>query len=83
MTNVVPLKPRGMGREAALARETAALVGDLVGLMDQIRAVAERSANLTHPPAKIERTVQSLLDAVSALEHATETLTDEGAYTPF
>ena len=86
MTNVVPLKPRGQQHAplpAAVARDTAALVADLVDLAEQIRVTSERAAALAHPGLRVERTVQCVLDAVTAIERAADALTDNGEYLPF
>jgi hypothetical protein len=87
MSNVVPLKPRGSegGRsEAAVAaRETSALVSDLVDIMAGLKAASGRASTLPRPAIEIEQAIQLLLDAVACVERAAETLTDDGEYMPF
>jgi len=38
---------------------------------------------LPNEPLDVERTLQALMDAISAIEHATEVLTCHGERTPF
>jgi hypothetical protein len=85
MSNVVPLRPRGSGpgEPAPGGRDTAALVSDLVDLVEGLRTASGRAAALQRPGLEAERTIQLLLDAVTAVERAAETLTDNGEYTPF
>jgi hypothetical protein len=86
MTNVVPFQSRGSGiarGEAAMARNTAALVADLVAVAEQIRTASEAASHLPYPSLRIERTVQSLLDAITAVERAAAALTNDGEHLPF
>ena len=86
MTNVVPFQNRtsGLARsEAAQARDTAALINDLVGIAEQIRGASSGASSLPYPALRIERAVQSLLDAITAIEQAAHTLADEGECLPF
>ena len=81
LSNVVPLRPRPPA--AAGGRETASLVSDLVAVIAQLRDASARSAGLARPAIEVERTVQLLLDAVTAVESAVDVATDGGALTPF
>ena len=87
MTNVIPLvirSERDPPRDAvAAARTTASVVADLVGLVAQIKEIMGSVLSLPDEAQEVERTVQALLDAISAIEHATEVLTRHGERTPF
>ena len=80
MTNVVPFQSRPAGTRhlgAATARDTGALIADLVAIAERIRTAGEDASGLPYPRLQIERTVQSLLDAISAVEQAAGTLTND------
>lgn len=72
MTNVVPLRLRALPDHAALAREADAAAAELMALVDELRAISGRVAALRQPGLPVERTVQHLLDAVTAVERAAE-----------
>ena len=87
MSNVVPLLARA-GINPALnaaspARTTASVVADLVSMVEEIRGLSERELPLPYDAREVERTLQALLDAISAIEHATEVLAQHGERTPF
>jgi hypothetical protein len=67
----------------ATAHTTASVVADLVSTVKQIRDISERVLPLPYDARDVERTIQALLDAVSAIEHATNVLTKHGERTPF
>jgi hypothetical protein len=87
MTNVLPFVSRAQAGSAAdpapAARTTASVVTDLVSVVAQIRDISGRILPLPHEPREVERTLQALMDAVSAIAHATEVLTCHGERTPF
>ena len=87
MTNVVPFVSRAHAGPAAnpavAARATASVVADLVDVVAEIREISGRVLPLPNSASEIERTLQALLDAISAIEHATEVLTQYGERTPF
>jgi hypothetical protein len=68
---------------ASVARTTASVVADLVSVVEQVKAISGRVLPLPSEPQEVERTLQALLDAISALEHATDVLTHHGERTPF
>ncbi len=69
MSNVLPFRPRPA--VATLARcEVVAVAGDLLTLLEQLEDVSARAACHRPPPIEVERTVQHLLDAISAVERA-------------
>jgi hypothetical protein len=78
MTNVVELRPGRPGDPTAAAalRSDAVLVGLLNGMIERIEGVGAQVALLNRSPLQIERTVQALLDAATALEQAADMLTD-------
>ena len=80
MTNVVPLRPGawpdGQGVTTTAARDATALVGLLTCLTEQIEGAGARVALLDRPALQIERVIQALFDATSALEQATDVLVE-------
>ena len=87
MSNVVPFLARA-GINPALnaaspARTTASVVADLVSTVEAIQAISERVLPLPYDAREVERTLHALLDAISAIEHATEVLTQHDERTPF
>jgi len=93
MANVIPFVSRAdphprpapavVADPVATARTTASVVDDLVGLVAEIKAISGRVLPLPYEAREVERTLQALLDAISAIEHATCVLTSEGERTPF
>jgi len=87
MTNVIPFAVRAEINPAldaaSMARTTAAVVADLVSMVEEIRDISERVLPLPYDAREVERTLQALLDAISAIEHATNVLTQHGERTPF
>ena len=87
MTNVIPFVSRAQAGSAAdpaaAARTTASVVADLVSVVAEIRDISGRILPLPHDPREVERTFQALMDAISAVEHATDVLTCHGERTPF
>ena len=87
MSNVIPFVVRA-GINPALdaasrARTTTSVVADLVSMVEEIRGLSERVLPLPYDAREVERTIQALLDAISAIEHATSVLTQHGERTPF
>jgi hypothetical protein len=87
MLNVIPFLVRA-GINPALdaastARTTASVVAELMSMVEEIRGLSERVLPLPYDAREVERTLQALLDAISAIEHATEVLTQHGERTPF
>ncbi|MCJ2073553.1 hypothetical protein MKK75_33005 [Methylobacterium sp. J-030] len=69
MSNVLPFRPRPS--VARLARcEVVTVAGDLLELLERLEDVSARAAAMGRPAREVERTVQHLLDAVSAVERA-------------
>ncbi|MFE1601699.1 hypothetical protein [Methylobacterium sp. ID0610] len=81
MSNVIPLRVRPAPDVSA--RETAAVVSDLVAIAEQLHDIGARTATLGRPLTETERTVQMLLDAVTSVERALDAITDGGDYSPF
>jgi hypothetical protein len=80
MTNVVQLRPGvGSGDQSmtmTAARDATALVGLLSGMIERIESAGAQIVVLDRPPLQIERTIQALLDATTALEQAVDALLD-------
>jgi len=86
MRNVIPFVARsdtGLAADSvASARTTASVVADLVGMVTEIREISGRVLPLPYDAREVERAIQALLDAISAIEHATDVLTRHGECTP-
>ena len=79
MTNVVELRPGRPGDPTAVAlRDDAVLFGLLTGMIERIEGFGAQVTLLDRSPLQIERTVQALLDAATALEQAADALADSG-----
>jgi len=80
MTNVVQLRPVvhpiGQGVATTAARDATAIAGLLTGMIDRVESLGAQIAVLDRAPLQIERIVQSLLDAATALEQAVDALLD-------
>ena len=93
MTNVIPFVARAETHPRAApavvadpvvtARTTASVVADFMSIVAGIKAISGRVLPLPYEAREVERTLQALLDAISAIEHATEVLTRHGERTPF
>ena len=93
MTNVIPFVARAdthsmvaalsAADPVATARTTASVVSDLVSVVAEIRELSERVLPLPFEARVVERTIQALLDAISAIEHAADILTRHGERIPF
>src|SRR4051812_15718207 len=59
-------------------RTTASVVADVVSIVAGIKEGSGRVVPLPCEAHEGERTIQALLDAISAIEHATEVLTHHG-----
>ncbi len=82
MSNILPFRPRPA--VATLARcEVVAVAGDLLVLLEQLEDVSARAAAMGRPAKEVERTVQHLLDAVSAVEHALDCIGEGEQVAPF
>lgn len=67
MSNVVPFR---RPEPSPTRGDVVAVADDLFSLLDQLQALSERAAAMGRPTREVERTVQNLLDAVSAVERA-------------
>jgi hypothetical protein len=86
MSNVIPFssrKSRQRPADISAGEERAALAADLIDLIDRVREATARAAALPGPSLLVEQTAQHLLDAATALEQATDALTDGGEWVPF
>lgn len=69
MSNVVPFLRRPPAPPAVVT-DVVAVADDLFALLEQLEAVSARAAGMGRPAREVERTVQNLLDAVTAVERA-------------
>lgn len=69
MSNVVPFLRRPPAPPPAVT-DVVAVADDLFALLEQLEAVSARAASMGRPAREVERTVQNLLDAVTAVERA-------------
>jgi hypothetical protein len=69
MSNVVPFLRRPPAPPAAVY-DVVAVADDLFALLEQLEVVSARAASMGRPAREVERTVQNLLDAVTAVERA-------------
>ena len=84
MTNVIPFVAGAeVADPTATARTMAAVVADLASVVADIKEINERVRALPYDAHEVDGTIQAILDAISALEHATEVLTRHGERTPF
>ena len=86
MSNVIPFSSRKKQQASAGAsaeEERAALAAELIEMIDQVRELTGRVAGLPGPTLQVEQTAQNLLDAATALECATDALTEGGEWVPF
>ena len=66
------------------AASRAAIVADLVSLSAGVREVVEKTVDLTGPSLhQLEYAVQHLVDALSALQAASNVLAENGDWVPF
>ncbi|AIQ88074.1 protein of unassigned function [Methylobacterium oryzae CBMB20] len=65
----MPFRPRPTVTRLARC-EVVTVAGDLLALLEQLEDVSARAAAMGRPALEVERTVQHLLDAVSAVERA-------------
>jgi len=86
MSNVIPFSSRKKQKApvgASADEERAALAAELIEMIDQVRELTGRVAALPGPSLQVEQTAQHLLDAATALECATDALTEGGEWVPF
>lgn len=69
MSNVVPFRLRAPAPPAPVS-DVVAVADDLFALLDHLQATSARAASMARPAREVERTVQNLLDAVTAVERA-------------
>ncbi len=71
MSNVVPFR-RPQKPTTPARCDVIAVADDLFMVLDNLQALVERAALMNRPALEVERTVQNLLDAVSAVERAVD-----------
>lgn len=81
MSNVVPFR-RPISLASRAGCDVVAVADDLFAVLDQLQDIAARAALTGRPAIETERTVQHLLDAISAVERAVDCIGEGGAATP-
>ena len=74
MSTVVPFRRPTYAKRNRAGSDAAAVASDLLGLLDQLEGLVERAAAMDRPPLEVERSVQHLLDAIGAVERASDTI---------
>ncbi|GJE76296.1 hypothetical protein [Methylorubrum suomiense] len=74
MSTVVPFRKLKPATHRRAASDAAAVASDLLELLDQLESLVERAAAMNRPQIEVERSVQHLLDAISAVERASDTI---------
>lgn len=69
MSNVVPFLRRPAAPPVTVT-DVVAVADDLFALLEQLELVSAQAAAMGRPAREVERTVQNLLDAVTAVERA-------------
>lgn len=69
MSNVIPFLRRTPAPRASVS-DVVAVADDLFALLEHLQATSARAASMGRPAREVERTVQNLLDAVTAVERA-------------
>lgn len=82
-SNVVALRPRAAADLARAGLATASVADELVALARQLREAGGNVATLERPSLEVERAVQLVLDAVTAVERALDVVTGDGERFPF
>ena len=78
MSTVVPFRRPQPAARSRTASDAAAVAGDLLDVLDQLEGLVERAAAMDRPPLDVERSVQHLLDAIAAVERASDTIGEGG-----
>lgn len=58
------------------------MAGDLLDILEQLEGLSARAAAMGRPAMEVERTVQNVLDAVSAVERALDCIGEGGEAAP-
>lgn len=74
MSTVVPFRKPKPATRLRAASDAAAVAGDLLGILEQLEGLVERAAAMDRPPIEVERSVQHLLEAIGAVERASDTI---------
>ncbi len=74
MSTIIPFRRPAPVTPARAGCDVAAVAGDLLVVLDQLEGLVARAAHMDRPRIEVERSVQHLLDAISAVERASDTL---------
>lgn len=74
MSTIIPFRRPAPPTPARTGCDVAAVAGDLLVVLEQLEGLVARAAHMDRPRIEVERSVQHLLDAISAVERASDTL---------
>ena len=74
MSTIIPFRRPKPVASSRAGSDVAAVAGDLLHVLDQLEALVARAAEMDRPRLEVERSVQHLLDAISAVERASDCL---------
>lgn len=81
MSNIIPF--RRPSKPAIDPRcDVIAVADDLFAVLDDLQGLIDRATMMGRPALEIERTVQNLLDAVSAVERAVDCIGEGNEVAP-
>ncbi|WP_096487784.1 hypothetical protein [Methylorubrum populi] len=79
MSTIIPFRRPAPATPVRTGCDVAAVAGDLLVVLDQLEGLVARAAHMDRPRIEVERSVQHLLDAISAVERASDTLGEGGS----
>jgi hypothetical protein len=79
MSTIIPFRRPAPATPARAGCDVAAVAGDLLVVLDQLEELVARAADMDRPRIEVECSVQHLLDAISAVERASDTLGEGGS----
>lgn len=74
MSTIIPFRRPGAPAPIRTGCDVAAVASDLLVVLDQLEDLVTRAASMDRPRIEVERSVQNLLDAISAVERASDCL---------
>lgn len=74
MSTIVPFRRPAPRQPVRSDCDVAAVASDLLAVLEQLEGLVDRAAVMDRPRLEVERSVQHLLDAISAVERASDTL---------
>lgn len=74
MSTIIPFRRPAPPAPTRTGCDVAAVASDLLVVLDQLEGLVARAAHMDRPRIEVERSVQNLLDAISAVERASDCL---------